>query len=639
MMVRWWAAFFALGLIVPQRIETGLFVTAAVAVAILFALLSARGRPPEGRGFGERLARVSASAYVAIACSTAVIVWTAGGIERSVHDLAVMRNERETRLAESQQQRDTYRPQDRTGHRRPAGGGGDGGRIRSRALWDERARLLTLLEDGRLSPRARGIVGALVLNDRSGIDWRLSETYAYLGISHFLALSGLHLGVIAVALVKLFSILIRRKRLRDALVLAVLFLYAALAGFPPSLERALALCAAAFAFRHSSVPTDLVNALTVGAFALAAVDGSVVFDVGFQLSVSAVYAIALIGMPLSRAIGKRLPRGLRGAALKLLLFPALITCSVQFFTLPLVVALFKRSPLVSPVVNVLVSLPFTVLLYAGALYVFAPIAPLRALLSPVVNAICHFLDRCPSAFSRGPHAALYHGDFNTALYLAGVALVALGLRKRCGQRTRVMAAGACCVVLSFLVSSNLTGSAGFHERDGEPTSIHTISPVVGAASVYVPEGGGVLCVGRAFDAKASYRLTRELWGRGIRRIDCVVVSPSSLRRDHGLFYLLKRVRVGELIVSPYLALADDRFRTFAASRGIAVRTVSAGDRIEAGAVCLEIIGPIYPPRVGEAVIGSGASLRYRLCAGDRGSPSSGLPQPGATIDPDRAGDR
>lgn len=615
-MVRWWAAFFILGLAFPARVEAELIATYVTVCLLLLAQTKKHVWLASVDISAARSWRVKATSCCAITCSTAIIIWGAAGIDRMSHDVDLARASNEVYRADRLERRTARRGNAPTNENIEYG-------IRSLSLWSERARLLKLLDDGKLSKRSRGIVGALVLDDRSGLDWRLSETYSYLGITHFLALSGMHLGVIAVPLSKILSLLVRSKRLRDVLLFAVLCLYSAVAGFPPSLMRSLALCGAVIGYRHCSVHGDLSSALIAGSFTLAAIDSSVVFDAGFQLSFAAVCAIAFIGVPLSRKAEANLPGGFRGALLKAICFPALITCSVQFFTLPLVIALFKRSSLLSPVVNVLVSLPFTVLLYAGVLYIFVPLAPVRGLLAYPINAICRFLDDVPDSFSHGPHAAVYQGDINVFLYVAGAALVAWGLKRSCGKKKRAFVAGAACIVLSFVVSSNARRDVGASAPYDGGGNMLADRILVHTGSIYFPRGSGVIWIGEKFDSRQAYRLTRELWGRGTKRIAFCIVTPSRLGKNHGLLYLLQRVAVKEVVASPYLLQADNGFRDRLAEKGIAVKTVAAGDRIDAGLFRLEIIGPVYPPPLGTAVRRCDATLRCRLLADDEQAPTTG----------------
>ncbi|MGD1049061.1 MAG: ComEC/Rec2 family competence protein, partial [Candidatus Krumholzibacteriaceae bacterium] len=501
-------------------------------------------------------------------------------------------------------------------------GGGDAVGIRSLALTGARSRLLDLLDDGRLSKRSRALVGALILDDRRGLDFRLTEAYSYVGITHLLALSGMHLAAIAIPLSKILPRLIRSKRAADAALLAVLCLYSAVAGFPPSLLRSLFLCAAVIGNRFLGAHVDLAGSLIAGCFVLAGLDSSVVFDAGFQLSFAAVCGIAFIAIPVTRAVERVMPPGVRGTIARAVLFPALLTCSVQFLTLPLTISLFKRSSLLSPLVNVLVSFPFTILLYAGVLYVFVPLGAIRAILAPPVNLLCRFLAAVPSAFSHRPHAALIRGDFSFDIYFLGAALVVLSLRKSCGRKRLALGAGVACVALAFLwpVARCRLGGPPGGERAGNAATAAV--PVGCEGCLYLPAGEGVVFVGEKFSSGDSYRMVRLLWGDGVRRIGCCVVTPSRPRATNGLAYLLSRISVREIVCSPYLMAGKPALARDIGERGLRVRAVSRGDLVTGGPWRLEILGPVYPPPRGAPVSRSEADLSWRFVLGDAWSITS-----------------
>ncbi|HEY5133970.1 MAG TPA: ComEC/Rec2 family competence protein, partial [Candidatus Krumholzibacteriaceae bacterium] len=293
MMVRWWAAFFIAGLVAPPDFVWTLAASLCAAGLAIAAL--ARGVPSPGfrvdAGGRGQLAH-GTGAFV-VTCATAIIVWNAAGLECAMHRGgasypgmgASARNRAVAAHARGLPRRE-----------------GDAVGIRSLALVRARSRLLDLLDDGRLSKRARSLVGALILDDRRALDFTLTETYSYLGITHFLALSGMHLGAIAIPLSKILSRLIRSRRASDAALLAVLCLYSAVAGFPASLLRSLFLCAAVVGYRFLGAHVDLAGGLITGCFVLVGVDSSVVFDAGFQLSFAAVCGIAFIAMPVTRIV-------------------------------------------------------------------------------------------------------------------------------------------------------------------------------------------------------------------------------------------------------------------------------------------------------------------------------------------------
>lgn len=628
-MARWWAAFFVAGLAAPGAFRAPFALWVLSCVLAASALCWKHSREGGIRAPVYERWRAGAVVYYLLTCAGGIVLGEEAACGRIAHE--------GTRRAVSYV---TLR----------GAGEGKGGTPRSfrvqgspadsgtfPALSGARERLLASLESGGLAPKSKGLVAALVLNERGDLDARLSDDYSYLGITHFLALSGLHLCAVAVPLARLLSFLIRYRALRDGALLALLALYSALAGFPASLLRALFLSAAIMGYRLIGMHVDLLGALFAGSFALLALEPAVAFDAGFQLSFSAVCAIAAVGIPLSRMAESKFPRGIAGTAAKAAVFPAIITCAVQFFTLPLVVSLFSRSSLLAPVVNILVSLPFTVLLYAGLAYVFIPLGAVRWLLAPPMNLVCRFLERVPGAFASRPHPGILHGDFNPALYLIGAGLFAFALRRKRGLRRLSLAAGALCIVCSF-VAPRAPGVPPPLPRFGA-TGGGVRKPLIieGRGSVCIAGERCLLFVGDSFTSWDAYRLARSLWRARIRSIDCCVVKPSGLRARHGLSHILARVAVKEVVCSPYLEAREPGLSAGIERMGIAVRIVSAGDSVECGPWILRIRSPAYPPRKGERVDRAAAALLAGLDAAAEGpvGPEAAGWREWGSIDPDR----
>ena len=143
-MVRWWAAFFILGLTFPARIETELIATLVTGCLLLLAGAQSPAGLAPGHLSGERSWRIKAMSWCAITCSAAIIIWGAGGIDRTAHDVALARAGHEAYHSGRPQQRAAHRGDTEKNENIAHG-------IRSLSLWRQRARLLELLNDNRLS--------------------------------------------------------------------------------------------------------------------------------------------------------------------------------------------------------------------------------------------------------------------------------------------------------------------------------------------------------------------------------------------------------------------------------------------------------------------------------------------------------
>lgn len=145
-----------------------------------------------------------------------------------------------------------------------------------------------------LDEEKEAIVRALVLGDRSGLTYDMRQKYSRVGISHILALSGLHLGIIYCILgYVLFGIFRkgRAKTVASLFIIAFLWGYVMVVGMPYSLVRAAiltTLCIIAAWLRRDAWS---VGNLMFAATAILLVSPGALYDVGFQLSFMACLAI------------------------------------------------------------------------------------------------------------------------------------------------------------------------------------------------------------------------------------------------------------------------------------------------------------------------------------------------------------
>jgi len=233
-----------------------------------------------------------------------------------------------------------------------------------------------------LSEQSRGVVEAMTTGSRAGIAPELRRSYSRSGAAHVLALSGLHLGIVAAAvnlLLAWLSLLHRGHAVRNAAVVAAIWLFAAMGGLSPSVVRAAIMfsilqLSLAFSSAYSSL-----NALAATVFLMSVFDSSYIHDLGFQLSALAVAGILLWGVPLCR----RLRCGRR--AVDALVGTVVISLCATLWTLPVVSHAFGYVSWAGVLISPAVMTTATVIVVCGALAVVLPAGWLAAPLGFVLD--------------------------------------------------------------------------------------------------------------------------------------------------------------------------------------------------------------------------------------------------------------
>ena len=146
-----------------------------------------------------------------------------------------------------------------------------------------------------LSPRSAAIGRALILGERDGIDAQLRSYFLATGSMHILAVSGMHIGLLILALLKILGLLSRWVSRKQALVLVLLIVwyYAVLTGLSASVLRSVFMFSVLLLSQLSGRQMSQLSALFFSAFCLLLYDPRYLFDLGFQLSYLAMLGIYL----------------------------------------------------------------------------------------------------------------------------------------------------------------------------------------------------------------------------------------------------------------------------------------------------------------------------------------------------------
>ena len=198
-------------------------------------------------------------------------------------------------------------------------------------------------------PEPEASLGAgILLGVRSSIDPDISAAFATAGLTHVVAISGWNIAIVGVLIARLLDGLRRRiggRLLVEPLTALAIGGYVVLVGSSPSVIRAALMAGALMIGRQAGSRAHAASALMLAALAMLLVAPSVLWDVGFQLSLLATAGLIAFGAPIERRL-TRLPVWLRE--------PVALTLAAQLTTLPVILATFERISLVAPLANVLV---------------------------------------------------------------------------------------------------------------------------------------------------------------------------------------------------------------------------------------------------------------------------------------------
>ncbi len=193
------------------------------------------------------------------------------------------------------------------------------------------------------APMAR----ALLLADMHLIDPAIRRRWSRSGLVHLLSVSGVHVAIIAAALLMLGRALRLSHRWAVLMAAAMTAVYVAILGLPPPAVRAAVMFCAVLIAQLRQRPASQWSVLMLGALLPVLVDSAAPLDLGWQLSVIGVVALAASGRLVKR-LGWAGPGWHRAVPRELL------TSSVaSLASTPLIAWFFGTISLIAPLANLL----------------------------------------------------------------------------------------------------------------------------------------------------------------------------------------------------------------------------------------------------------------------------------------------
>jgi competence protein ComEC len=455
-------------------------------------------------------------------------------------------------------------------------------------LWIERCRdhIRRFLEQEVASP-ASSILRALVLGEQRDIPQDVSEHFVATGIAHLLAISGDHLGIVALLSFSLLIWILKRsellllstsvKKWAAGMTLPCILLYTFIAGGGISVIRATIMVIVFFLSILFSRERNLLHTLGLAAFLILLVSPPSLFDVSFQLSFLAVLSILTLVPRLLPALKREdWPRPLKTPRTKSIWnyvkLSLLVTAVATLGTAPFVALHFNR---VSPagLVSNLLFIPWVgfvvvpLAITASLLSFF--VTPVAALLIHVAGVVTAILLRTVAFFASLPLASLFVSTptvFEIVLFYLILFSLAYVQKQR---KARYLFAGLCFVLVMDVTYWSI--------RDLFQKKLTVTFIDVGQGDsilVEFPKGKRMLVDGGGlyddrFDIGKNV-IAPFLWNKKIRKVDTLVLTHPDPDHVKGLNFIASHFSIGQFWESGLRADSDsfDRLEQTLLEKGV-----------------------------------------------------------------------
>lgn len=411
--------------------------------------------------------------------------------------------------------------------------------LRQTAL-DMRDRITALYRKLGFRGDELAVLSALTLGDKDELSEEITETYSVSGASHVLALSGLHIGFIYALFWFVFSPLWKRWRVLkpflSLLIIVFLWGFAFLTGLSSSVVRSVVMCSLVILASLRTEKIWTMDTLLVTAFLMLVYNPFWLFDVGFQLSFSAVAAILLLQprlyamLSLKHRIGQKIWGMMT------------VSIAAQIGVAPLIIFYFSRFSTHFLLTNLWVIPLVSLIMYAAVLLLLlTPFPTLQLLFASVVEALVRVQNEGLRWIEHLPYASI-DGIWLDVVEVALLYLLCYAVVRFSDFRTirRAYFVGFVCVGLLVYRIFCMVSDA--------PRCGIAFYNVQGCPAVHCQSGGSrswLVCADSLADTSRFRRTLAPHWNR--QRIDdpqtvCGTYSAEGLQVNNQLInYVGKRI--------------------------------------------------------------------------------------------------
>jgi len=262
------------------------------------------------------------------------------------------------------------------------------------SLWasEIQQKVVSIFRQAHLSPDNFSIISALTVGYKDLLSAETRQSFSQTGAMHVLAVSGLHVGIIYLVINYLLSFFFKKKRrwIKTILILIVLWAYALITGFSPSVLRASVMFSFIVIGQNMNRPKNIYNTIAASAFLLLMFNPYNLIEIGFWLSYLAVLGIVFLHPKIYGLLyfGKSFLGKFADKVWSLIA----VSIAAQITTLPIVLYFFHQFPNYFILTNLFVIPLVSIIVYVAMfLLMVSPIPVIFSFVAMILNHILSFM--------------------------------------------------------------------------------------------------------------------------------------------------------------------------------------------------------------------------------------------------------
>jgi competence protein ComEC len=497
-------------------------------------------------------------------------------------------------------------------------------------FWPERIRYqLFNFIDATVAPQNSGLYKALLIGDRHDVSQELIEAFKKTGCMHLLAISGMHMGLLALLFITGTNWLLKRSTwlilhlpiLKTAAVLSLIPLtgYAFIAGFNTPVVRALIMTLTLSMATVINRKQSIMNSVALAALLILIWEPASLFTASFQLSFAAVITIAalypriynLLSSPKTSANNNGTRNDtFRNRLANWTATGLIISAAALAGTAPLMIYHFNRISLVSPFTNLFIQ-PFLCLWSLPAGLLGCAVLPISSTLAQILLHIGSYGIRISSwlvtVFAKIPFADLWLSTPSITEIICYYTLL-FCLLLPCPPIRKIQFSRKAVITLCLLFITIIPVTQKISRKFSTRTTVTILDVGQGSSTHITFPGGQNMLIDGGGQGSARFNVGEALiapylWNMRIHRLDDLIISHPHADHYNGLAFIIKRFKPDRLWINGQAEGADDYqgLLNLARQSGTDVRICSPGSNItQHGPVTLACLAsPEEPMRTRE----------------------------------------
>lgn len=376
------------------------------------------------------------------------------------------------------------------------------------------------------SEEQSAIASGMILGDKSNISPQVKSNFRDVGISHLLVVSGIHVSIVSQFIMILCALIGCPKKISAFISIASVLFFVALSGFSPSSIRAGVMLVVYLLGLILNRSSDSLNSLGLAILIILLFNPFAAGDIGLLLSFSATLGIVLLNDKIDDWIMKKLEMFDLSIKLKKSISSALsMTIAATIFTLPIIILSFGTLSLISPISNILVVFPSTLMvIFVSCSVILYSISWFKILSIPFIiisKFLISYIGFITQSLARIPFSSIYCKKPFMYIWICSV-LILLAVSILLDKGYKLIRISS---ILSIIIL--FAGILSYEIIYTNKTSLALLNTGNGISAVLHKNGHAavVSCGGSSY--KYSKEILRYLNKNNIKKIDCMILPDSS----------------------------------------------------------------------------------------------------------------